>query len=381
MSMVRNPTLDMLRAVAVLMVFTRHIEGAWVICRFGWAGVDLFFVLSGFLVSGLLFHEYQETRRIQPGRFLLRRGFKIYPQFYLMTALTMAGAWLWARPERVSSVLTEVLFVQSYREGVWAHTWSLAVEEHFYLLLTIAIVMLARRGGDDPFRSAPRWIFALCAAILGARIVTWLVYPRTSDYIHIFPSHLRIDSLLVGVLLSYYHVFHRAALTAWMRRAGGWLPSVSILLLSPIAFLDQSSPFVYTAGFSLVSAGWALLLLVVLYPAKKSAQIGPVAQCMVRLGQVSYAFYLWHVPILFLDDRLLAQLMTRGWVVPSWLNLLLAFGATVLVAFLTTWFVEAPILRLRDRWFPSRVKSPLADTRQVLAGQASLHTPLLAEPQ
>ena len=84
----RNPSLDMLRAVAVLLVFCYHSEGTKLF--FGWIGVDLFFVLSGFLVSGLLFQEYQATHEIQPARFLLRRGLKIYPQFYFFIAATLA---------------------------------------------------------------------------------------------------------------------------------------------------------------------------------------------------------------------------------------------------------------------------------------------------
>lgn len=91
----RNPTIDVLRAFAVLLVFCRHTEGTLLLSRFGWAGVDLFFVLRGYLVSGLLFREYQQTQTIRAGRFLVRRGFKIYPQFYLFLAAGCAAKLFW----------------------------------------------------------------------------------------------------------------------------------------------------------------------------------------------------------------------------------------------------------------------------------------------
>ena len=169
----RNPSLDVLRAVAVLLVFCYHSEAALLVSRFGWTGVDLFFVLSGFLVSGLLFKEYQATEQLRPGRFLLRRGLKIYPQFYFFIAASLAVACLQGAPPRMRQLAAELCFVQNYEPGMWSHTWSLGVEEHFYLLLTLVMVLLAKRGGTNPFRVLPRWIAGSCAAILVLRVITW----------------------------------------------------------------------------------------------------------------------------------------------------------------------------------------------------------------
>src|SRR5262249_5498273 len=149
----------------------------------------------------LLFHEYKQTHKIRPGRFLLRRGFKIYPQFYLFILASLGVKLFFREPAAPSAVLAEVGFVQNYAAGMWAHTWSLAVEEHFYLLLIAAIVWLTRRGGPDPFSALPKLACGLCGVILGMRVITWLLYPATSDYAHVFPSHLRMDSLLAGVIL------------------------------------------------------------------------------------------------------------------------------------------------------------------------------------
>jgi peptidoglycan/LPS O-acetylase OafA/YrhL len=353
---VRNPSLDVLRGAAVLLVFCYHSEGALLISRFGWIGVDLFFVLSGFLVSGLLFREYQATQEVQPGRFLLRRGFKIYPQFYFFIAVMVVAACIQGVPPGTGQVLAEVLFVQNYFSGMWGHTWSLGVEEHFYLLLTAAIITLARRGGTDPFRRLPVWILVVSAAVLGLRILTWTLHPGTSGYLNVYPSHLRIDSLLTGVLISYFHSFYPAGLARWMRRLGGWVPPASILLLAPVTFLTREDPFMVTIGFSLVSWGFGLLLLSVLYPAKRPPVPSRMGRAMARLGQVSYAFYLWQGPILVAGDRLRSYAQAHGALLPLPVIIVLTFAASLLAAVLTTRLIELPALRLRDRYFPADTK-------------------------
>jgi peptidoglycan/LPS O-acetylase OafA/YrhL len=358
---VRNPSLDVLRAAAVLLVFCYHSEGALLVSRFGWTGVDLFFVLSGFLVSGLLFREYQTTQRVRPGRFLLRRGLKLYPQFYFFIAATFAAAYLQGNPPRTTQVGAELAFVQNYAPGMWTHTWSLGVEEHFYLLLTLIIVLLARRGGTNPFRALPAWIAVTCAAILGLRILTWKLHPQITGYLNVFPSHLRVDSLLTGVFVSYFHTFHATDLARWMRCASGWVPPLSILLLAPVTFLTREDPFMVTVGFSLVSWGFGLLLLSVLYPAKPAPAPSRRARAMVRLGQVSYAFYLWQTPVLVGGDAAKFYAQAHGISIPLPVIIVSTFGASLLMAIVTTQLIEIPVLRLRDRYLPPDVRKPRAE--------------------
>src|SRR5581483_5569531 len=133
----------MLRGVAVLLVLGRHLNpptncpewlqiplGLWQ--RGGWVGVDLFFVLSGFLVSGLLFQDYRQHGRLHIGRFYVRRGLKIYPGFYALLAVTagMICCFL-RRPLPVQRLLAEAVFLQNYLGfewgTLWNHTWSLAI--------------------------------------------------------------------------------------------------------------------------------------------------------------------------------------------------------------------------------------------------------------
>jgi peptidoglycan/LPS O-acetylase OafA/YrhL len=352
----RNHSLDVLRAVAVLLVFCYHSSGVW----FGWIGVDLFFVLSGFLVSGLLFREYQSMQQVRPGRFLFRRGLKIYPQFYFFMAATLLFACWRGNPPRWGQAGAELAFVQNYAGGIWGHTWSLAVEEHFYILLTIAIVILARRGGADPFRLLPGWIAASCLGILALRLITWKFHAPISLYANVFPSHLRFDSLLAGVVAAYYHTFRNQDLATWMRRAGEWAPRASVLLLAPVLFFERESPFMVTLGFSLVAVGFLLLLLSVLQPLKPAGAPGRLSRAMGRLAQVSYGFYLWH-------GAVLAYAPVSRLSIP--VAMVLTFGASLALAVASTRLIEIPVLRWRDRLGSAEASA----SRQELA--ANLVTP------
>src|SRR5262245_10762565 len=126
--------LDYLRGVAVLLVLGRHLEplptdlgwrtgllAAWHRC--GWVGVDLFFVLSGFLVSGLIMAEQRSSGRARVGRFLLRRGFKIYPAFCTLLAFTALVAAAGGHVPPAYPFLCEALYLQNYAGAVWQHTW------------------------------------------------------------------------------------------------------------------------------------------------------------------------------------------------------------------------------------------------------------------
>lgn len=179
--------LDVLRGVAILLVLGRHIDSCpieqpyplyvamrlWQRC--GWIGVDLFFVLSGFLVSGLLFREYKQHGNIRLSRFFVRRGLKIYPAFYLFLAVIVGLGLYRGEGVPLSSILAAAFFVQNYAPnlfGTWSHTWSLAVEEHFYLLVGILLAVLLRRRADEPFRCLIPCYAGVAILVLGMRLLT-----------------------------------------------------------------------------------------------------------------------------------------------------------------------------------------------------------------
>ena len=357
----RNLGLDILRAVAVFLVLGNHLRPPddpwplWVwLERGGWVGVDLFFVLSGFLVSGLLFQEWQKHGALRIGRFLLRRAFKLYPSLWGLVLATLAY-WHWQDfPMRLECAAAELLFVQNYFEGMWNHTWSLAVEEHFYLLLAVLLVVLVR---IDPERGW-RWLPALFV-VVGVACLLCRILNRSPGEPFDFPSHqahshIRIDSLFFGVFLSY--LAHFRGLLDWLRGVPSWfLVGLGFLLLLPAFFLWRGvHPGITTWGFTVIYLGSGCLVVAALR--LKSSRILPLRFLGV-LGATSYSIYLWHMPV-------------NSWGSAFWLRILgpdrftypvylVCFVAgSLFVGWALSHLIEWPFLRLRDRLFPSRSGSP-----------------------
>jgi peptidoglycan/LPS O-acetylase OafA/YrhL len=358
----RLALLDAFRAIAVLLVLGRHILdlqhgippalGAvlrpW--NRFGWIGVDFFFVLSGFLVSGLLFQEYRRYGRVRPFWFLGRRGFKIYPGFYFLLFAT----WLWkggAIPTRY--YLSESLFLQNYLEFIWNHTWSLAIEEHFYLALTFSLWALVRfRPPPDPFRALPRAGSAILVLVLALRFVTFSIHPHGNL---LYPTHLRLDALLFGTLIAYGWSFHRDALAAWVRRFRASITVISFVLLVPCLLLPVEDNFVVnTVGLTTNYLGFGgLVLLAIVAAEQPSPRRTRILRPLAAVGFYSYSIYLWHMPMYILTHALLPQLVGAPASIAAYL------AGSLVMGWLTARVIELPFLRLRDRLLPSRAALPV----------------------
>ena len=189
------PQLDLLRGIAVIAVIAYHYPAfRWFDA--GWAGVGLFFVLSGFLISGLLFADYKRNGKISIGRFLIRRGFKIYPPFYVFLLVTVPFLIFIFGPRRwPSRLFFECFFLQDYLPHLWPHTWSLAVEEQFYLLLPpllVGLSKLRRLGNDRGFVLLPAISVAL---LLGCLLLRLHANDHTQDELR-FPLNFRADPCL-----------------------------------------------------------------------------------------------------------------------------------------------------------------------------------------
>lgn len=371
MAPARLRTLDILRVVAVLLVMVRHLAPpapdmpSWLLTvtsmliRGGWIGVDLFFVLSGYLVAGLLFVEQKRVDRLSVGRFLARRCFKIYPPFYFLVIGSVLAATLVIPNGQVrgAHLVAELLFVQNYLPGLWSHTWSLAVEEHFYLLLPVllaALLMLARRRGEvaDPFRKIPVVFVGVALICLALRLRLGLTttYAATT---HIFPTHLRIDSLFLGVVLSYWRHYRTDWFFAMSRRYRALFSAAGMLCLVPAFVIEQeTSWFVPSFGLSFVALGAGMLLW-----GLAGAEPGEsrVARAMAFVGARSYSVYLWHIPVLVWGIGAIVALHPRL----TWPQYVIAyFSGSILVGLAMHAVVEGPMLRLRDRLVPSRTTMP-----------------------
>jgi peptidoglycan/LPS O-acetylase OafA/YrhL len=315
------------------------------VLRAGWTGVDLFFVLSGFLVSGLLFKEHLRSGRIRAGRFYLRRGLKIYPNFYVMLAVTSA-ALAWARvPVEPRNLLHEVVFLQNYLPTAWwgrDHAWSLAIEEHFYFLLPPLLMLLLRWG---PFRRAPVRGAAALMAALGAALlaVRWaMVRSGASADDVLFLTHTRLDALAFGVVLSVLWHFAPVRI-ATLRRLRWVLLVAGLLLTAPSYLLSNEHPFVLTFGLTLNYVGYGMVLAAVLTMPRVLP--GPLGTALAFVGFYSYSIYLWHLPFLA------AVRSAFGGRAPA---VALFYVGSIALGVLMAKLVELPALRLRERWFPAQ---------------------------
>jgi peptidoglycan/LPS O-acetylase OafA/YrhL len=361
----RLKQLDVLRAVAVLLVLCSHVPSVAWLQRCGWIGVDLFFVLSGFLVSGLLYSEYKKHGSLSPKRFLIRRGLKIYPAFYTFVIGAVILMLLAKMEVPLDRLIAEALFVQNYYGGLWGHTWSLCIEEHFYLLLTGVLYVLWRRANlsASPFDVIPKMTMLIALLLLAARILTYLLVTPYDFQKQMKPTHLRIDSLLFGVCLAYFHHFHREKFTNVVRKNRMWILLFSLAALAPAVVFPVSSAFMSTIGFTLLYLGFGGVLLLALYRTDLSLAsslrrlFGAAGSLLARIGTYSYSIYLWHLVVASLGLTLIrrAYTMASGTEQP---HPLLEFAAYVVASIATgiimAKLVEMPVLKLRDRYFPGR---------------------------
>ena len=369
-------TLDVLRALAIVLVLGHHaflpptdfrprlqFFDVWQLG--GWIGVDLFFVLSGFLISGLLFREHQRYGEIRYGRFVLRRGLKLYPAFYFLLATTVA-VQLYLDPPPLAPVLCELFFVQNYGPSLWGHTWSLAVEEHFYLFLPALLIVVARarKGKEDAFAPIPTICFLVCVSALLLRLANakFFEYGIRS---HFTPTHLRADALLFGVCLSYLYHYHRERYEHFCRRYFAVLVIGGIALSIPaFNFIMRDTPYLYTVGFTALYLGSGMLLSAIVV---RGIPENRVMRAIGYVGSHSYSIYLWHIPV---NVWLVSGLM-NGAELSRWTAWGLYMSTSIVVGIVLAQLIEFPVLKVRDRFFPSRSK-PLEESARLADGPAQV---------
>jgi peptidoglycan/LPS O-acetylase OafA/YrhL len=285
----RNKRLDILRCVAVVTVILHHSGDSTFFVRVGWTGVDLFFVLSGFLISGLLFSEYKRNHAINFKRFFIRRALKIYPAFYTFLFVTgIVEEIVFHAHSTAARYFHEILFLMNYEHGVWDHTWTLAVEEHFYIFLPIFLLALRRFSSNrgDPFRLIP-WVAFAIALICPVFRAASVYVGAPNFHMASAASHERMDALFFGVLIGYLYHFRSAILDELMCSTSHRtvMAAASAVLLSFAYFYSRDSKFFATFGYSFIYLGFASILLLSLYVSGIFS--GKLAQLMELTGSAA----------------------------------------------------------------------------------------------
>lgn len=395
-------TLDVLRGVAASLVLVRHLpitetKGRtpfepivqWM-SSVGWVGVDLFFVLSGLLISCLIYREYDRELGFRPGRFLIRRSFKIWPAYFLGYGLVMLLRWAVAASKGNVEVATEVrtsapwnvLFVQNYVPCVrWPHSWSIAVEEHFYLALALMLSGLITwrgrsRAGATAFAAlVPTWA-VVAAGILALRIAT--CFPSYRWMEAYYPSHMRADSLLFGVVCGYL-VWYRPESVKRLAHPAVAAVAIALAFLWPTLWPLEESPWAASIGFTLIYLSFGVVLIFAsLRPQFGLHSIAPVRQFLKGLAQIgvySYTIYIAHSILYVIPGMAGLRARALHWLVQHlgsesslWLDRLGFVGGSIALGIVLSHVIERPFLKLRSRLYE---RAATAKVEAVSVGSAA----------
>ena len=355
--------LDFLRGVAIILVLFRHQHFFELGRTMGWIGVDLFFVLSGFLVSGLLFKEYKRNGFIDPLRFLIRRGFKIYPVYYSFFIIYLLYYYFFLGTKLSALYLiSDLAFLQNYMSG-WGYlydaSWSLAVEEHFYFGLTLVVWLAIKKGLQLNVSDQENRISLIEKSIFFA-MVTCLVLRIISNYIspdqlarNFSMTHLRIDSLLAGVYIAYLFYFKGEYLREFYTKYKKVLLVIPFVVLLFTPFLDPVySFFVKTFGFTLIYLSFGCILIIFVSAGTINKKLNSVlgrhlVDIISKIGFYSYSIYVIH--------SLIFEIVKSWKITNDALVFILSIAISIFAGKIVSDVFEAYFLRLRERYYPSKV--------------------------
>ena len=346
------PGLDGLRAFAVAGVVVYHAGAAWL--PGGFLGVDVFFALSGYLITSLLLVEFARAGRIDLKRFWLGRARRLLPAAFLVIGLSLLVVAIFipsslgqARGDAISSVFyvnnwQQILADRSYfeafgRPSLFQHLWSLAVEEQFYLLWPLILTFsLTRLGGK---RGAV--LVTVAIAVVSLVLMAVLYDPRVDPSRVYYGTDTRAAQLLFGALLAF--AWPPGRLTGQTGRGAAWvldgigLVGLGVLAWAMLGWQDYDR-FVYQGGLGVVALASVAVIAALVHPASR---IGKALGWMPLrwIGQRSYGIYLFHWPVMALSRPEL-DIRADPTLIALW-----QVAVTVALAALSYRFVEMPVRR------------------------------------
>jgi peptidoglycan/LPS O-acetylase OafA/YrhL len=377
--------LDGIRGLALIAVLLFHFAATWeprnavdrvVLGLFnsGWTGVDLFLVLSGFLITGILLDTRENAHYFR--NFYARRTLRIFPLYYgvlamvmfvapaliprvrsidLVTTLRDNAVWFWTYLINVRIAATRSW--DPAVPGRLMHFWSLAVEEQFYLIWPLVVLMTGRKK-----------LLWVCGAValmaLGVRVAVILTdhgpvpgfaYTRFIAGYVLLPA--RADTLAAGAALAC--LMRTREGVAWMRRLATPAFAVSVIALVAIGMsrgsLNEFSPVVQIIGYPLITLACASLIVIALNPTQNIARRVFEWRPLRKVGMLAYGMYVFHYPMRYALSGVAARLQRLS---PHGLTILpqlsafiaLGFALTLAIAFVSWRFYEAPILSLKQHF-------------------------------
>ena len=335
------PGLDGIRALAVLLVIVSHfgfesVNGAF--------GVLIFFVLSGFLITWLMLKELDRSGTVSLKNFYKRRMLRIFPAFYAFWIVAVVIYVVRGHYLHWGQAISAFFYVSNYYmalvptgTAVFGHTWSLSIEEQFYLLWPFLFLLV--RGN---LRRLSWWLAGVIVFVWIHRALGHLVYGFRIEYTY-RAFDTRMDHLAVGCLLAV--LLKRGVIDNFARivTRRSWYPLVTMALLFGAQPLHKSLTFTYVVGYAIEPLLVAIFLLQLIWFSDTGAW-RIVENPVVRyLGRISYPLYLWQQLTLFTSKRL-----TEG--LPMLVQLAFALAVTIAFASASYFIVEKPFLKLKNRF-------------------------------
>ncbi|MEX2553280.1 MAG: acyltransferase family protein [Actinomycetota bacterium] len=381
------PALDGLRALAVIAVLAYHADQTW--ARAGFLGVDVFFVISGYLITALLLSEWRREGSISLLNFWRRRALRLLPSLLVMLAAVALVTPILA-PDQLAQLRGDLVAALTYvsnwrmifqempyfqamgRPPLLQHLWSLAVEEQFYLLWPMVLIFALKRKSTKP-RSTVPWIIL---AIGLSALAMGLMYSPESDSSRIYyGTDTRVGTILIGAALAF--VWMPGARTARPKLMGSLIRDFAgLAAIAGLAWIIYSwtefDPFLYRGGFVLVAALAAIVVAVSAHPGWLARRL--LGSLPLRwLGKRSYAIYLWHWPV-FMLSRPDVDIDLRGYPL-----LALRLTMTIALAIATHRLIERPISQdtLGRAWRGLKGGLSNRSVRPVLSGVGIMLLPAL----
>ena len=345
----RIAPFDGIRALSIGAVVVYHAMPERLLV--GWIGVDVFFVLSGFLITGLLLAELEQSGRVDVAGFYLRRAARLYPALILAVAVTLA---LRApiEPWQIAvtlAYLSDVSRMLGHDLSSLFHTWSLAIEEHFYLVWPLLVVAA---------RSRRRVLMLSVSGAVASFSAMWLMSDPWDElsFAAYNAPHARVWEILVGAVVACV----QPAAVRWWRTVAVSCGALAGLLTASLAVSASGWPL-KTGAMALAAVAAAVALTVAIAAGRgRWLSIWPLPQ----VGEISYGIYLFHMPVLFAP---LPEIGRRS------VDTALQMSAVVTLAWLSHRLVEKPVQQKARTWWRQRSRSGRTNAGRRLPNKVPSH--------
>ena len=353
------PSIDSLRALAVLAVIIYHVDVNYL--PGGFLGVDLFFVLSGYLISSLIIKEYRKTGSLNLYNFYIRRARRLLPAVYFMITVGLVVMVLFNEVLLRKSHL-DAIFGYIYSSNWWyifhkldyfdsfgaqspfKHLWSLAIEEQFYMVFPLLFLLVNRKkkSKDGTYKLNKNFLYVILGLILVSLIAHILLFDINNISRIYFGTDTRAFSLLVGVVGAILYPMERlhAKVTPQQNMIYSVVSLASIAtLITVMIYTSEYNTWLYRGGFLLVAI---LGLIVIISSGKQHTLMSRLLSFkpVVFIGKISYSLYLWHFPVLVLTTPV-SEIGN-----PNIIFVVLRVILTFILATASYIFVETPIRKL-----------------------------------